>query len=198
MTTIARLKITLDDVKPQILRRVDVPLTIKLDRLHLVLQAAMGWTNSHLWLIRAGGVSWLPHADDDFANDALDPRKTRLIEVLEDLGTKTLHYLYDFGDGWDHTIKIERILNAIPGLDYPLLVKAQGRCPPEDVGGPPGYAAFLEDTAEPNQNPNARNTPRYDPAVDPNIVDFDTIILDLEALATRWRPKPRVKRSRST
>lgn len=198
MSAIARLKITLDDVKPQVLRRVDVPLTIKLDRLHLVLQAAMGWTNSHLWLIRAGGVSWLPHADDDFANDALDPRKTRLIEVLEDLGTKTLHYLYDFGDGWDHTIKIERILNAIPGLDYPVLVDAKGRCPPEDVGGPSGYAEFLECTAEQNHNPNVRNTPRYDPAVDPNIVDFETIILDLEALASRWRPKPRVKRSKPT
>jgi hypothetical protein len=196
MTAIARLKITLDDVKPQVLRRVDVPLTIKLDRLHLVLQAAMGWTNSHLWVIHAGDVSWGPQADDDFANDTLDARKTRLIEVLEDVGTKTLHYLYDFGDGWHHTIKIERILNAIPGLDYPLLVAATGRCPLEDVGGPSGYAAFLKDTAEPNLDPNAQNTTHHDPAVDPNIVDFETIILDLEALATRWRPKPRVKRSR--
>src|SRR3954447_14040405 len=50
--SIARLKITLDDVKPAVLRRQEVPLTIRLDRLHLVLQAAMGWTNSHLYEIR--------------------------------------------------------------------------------------------------------------------------------------------------
>ena len=56
--SIARLKITLDDVKPAVLRRVEVPLTIRLDRLHLVLQAAMGWTNSHLYEIRARDVGW--------------------------------------------------------------------------------------------------------------------------------------------
>ena len=56
-TSIARLKITLDDVKPAVLRRVEVPLSIRLDRLHIVLQAAMGWTNSHLYEIRARGVA---------------------------------------------------------------------------------------------------------------------------------------------
>lgn len=196
MTAIVRLKITLDDVKPQVMRRVDVPLTIKLDRLHLVLQAAMGWTNSHLWVIRAGEVSWGPQTDDDFGNDTLDASKTPLVEVLEDLGTKTLRYIYDFGDGWDHTIKIERILNSIPGLDYPLLIGAKGRCPFEDAGGPSGYAQFLEDVAEPNHYPNAQSAPRYAPEVDPNNLDIETIILDLEELATRWRPKPRVKRSK--
>ena len=45
--TVARLKITLDSVKPGILRRVEVPFDIRLDRLHLTIQAAMGWTNSH-------------------------------------------------------------------------------------------------------------------------------------------------------
>ena len=56
--TIARLKITLDDVKPVVLRRVEVPFDIRLDRLHLTIQAAMGWTNSHLYEILAGGVGW--------------------------------------------------------------------------------------------------------------------------------------------
>jgi hypothetical protein len=55
-TAIARLKITLDDVKPAVQRRIEVPLKIRLDRLHLVFQAAMGWSNSHLYEIRAGGV----------------------------------------------------------------------------------------------------------------------------------------------
>jgi hypothetical protein len=55
---IAYLKITLDEVKPPVLRRIEVPLTIRLDRLHLALQAAMGWTNSHLYEIRARDVSW--------------------------------------------------------------------------------------------------------------------------------------------
>jgi hypothetical protein len=58
--TIAQLKITLDDVKPAVLRRVEVPFDIRLDRLHLTIQAAMGWTNSHLYELRAGDIGWRP------------------------------------------------------------------------------------------------------------------------------------------
>src|SRR4051794_31978166 len=73
-------------------------LTIRLDRLHLALQAAMGWTNSHLYEIRARDVGrGMP--DPDWGEGPLDARKTRLLDVLEDTGAKTLKYLYDFGDG---------------------------------------------------------------------------------------------------
>src|SRR5580704_18669700 len=114
MTAIARLKITLDDVKPQILRRIEVPVTIRLDRLHLAIQAAMGWTNTHLYEICAGDVRWGDPGEELWGGGPLDARKTRLIDVLEDIGTKTLRYIYDFGDGWDHTIKIERTLDPSP------------------------------------------------------------------------------------
>ncbi len=101
MTTagIAHLRIKLDDIEPAVVRRVEVPLTIRLDRLHLVLQAAMGWTNSHLYEIRARDVGWgIP--DPDFGDGPLNASKARLIDVLEDVGTRSLKYLYDFGDGW--------------------------------------------------------------------------------------------------
>ena len=115
--TIARLKITLDDVKPAVLRRVEVPFDIRLDRLHLTIQAAMGWTNSHLYELRAGDVGWgMPDPGIDGAGDFLDARKARLDDVLEDIGTKTLKYLYDFGDGWEHTIKVERLADPEPGV----------------------------------------------------------------------------------
>ena len=145
---IALLKVTLDDVKPAVLRRLQVPLTIRLDRLHAVLQAAMGWTDSHLYEIKARDVGWgVP--DADFGDGPLDARKARLVDVLEDVGVKTVKYLYDFGDGWEHTVKIERITDAVPGLAYPVLIDAIGRCPPEDVGGPRGYAEFLDALADP-------------------------------------------------
>ena len=128
-TSIARLKVTLDDVKPAVQRRLEVPLTIRLNRLHLVLQAALGWTDSHLYEIRAGGVGWgMP--DPDFDDGPLDARKARLIDVLEDIGTKTIKYLYDFGDGWEHTIKVERVTEAVPGTAYPVLLDARGAARP--------------------------------------------------------------------
>jgi hypothetical protein len=132
--TIARLKITLDDVKPVVLRRVEVPFDIRLDRLHLTIQAAMGWTNSHLYEIRGGGVGWsAPDPDAGWGGDFMDARKARLGDILEDIGTKTLKYLYDFGDGWEHTIKIERLIDPEPGMLYPRLIEAKGHCPPEDA-----------------------------------------------------------------
>ena len=113
-TTVARLKITLDDVSPAILRRVEVPFDIRLDRLHLIVQAAMGWTNSHLYEIRAGDVGFsTPDPDADWGNDFLDARKPRLDDVLEDIGTKKLVYLYDFGDGWEHDV-----VTVGPGRDH--------------------------------------------------------------------------------
>jgi hypothetical protein len=57
-TSVACLKVTLDDVEPAVVRRLEVPVDLRLDRFHLVLQAALGWTNSHLWEFRARDVGW--------------------------------------------------------------------------------------------------------------------------------------------
>jgi hypothetical protein len=171
--SIAHLRIKLDDVEPAVLRRIEVPLTIRLDRLHLVLQAAMGWTNSHLYEVRAGDVGW-GSPDPDFGDGPLDARNARLIDVLEDVGTKSFKYLYDFGDGWEHSVRIERITDAIPGITYPRLIEAVGRCPPEDVGGPWGYREFLDAIANPK-----------DHAEKPQWIGghFDLARIDAEALA---------------
>jgi hypothetical protein len=110
--SIARLRVTLDDVEPAVLRRLEVLLDLRLDRLHLVLQAALGWTNSHRG--SSGPGTGLPDPEWDAGSGPLDARKTTLHRVLDDTGTKTLKYLYDFGDGWEHTIKVERIAAADP------------------------------------------------------------------------------------
>lgn len=154
---IARLKITLDDVKPVVLRRVDVSFDIKLDRLHLTIQAAMGWTNSHLYELRAGDVWWsTPYPDADWGvGGFLDARKTRLTDILKDVGIKKLRYLFDFGDGWEHSIKVERLIDPEPDVLYPRLIEVSGRCPPEDCGGPWGLCR----TPRSHQGPHTR-TPR--------------------------------------
>jgi hypothetical protein len=189
--SIARLKITLDEVKPVVLRRVEVPLTIRLDRLHLVLQAAMGWTNSHLYEIRARDVGWgMP--DPDWGGGPLDARKARLVDVLEDTGAKTLKYLYDFGDGWEHTVKIERVKEVAPGLTYPLLIDATGRCPPEDVGGPWGYAEFLQAIADPQHENHAEMSEWAGEPFDPAKIDEHAKAV--AELAKAWSRKPAVKR----
>lgn len=195
--SIARLLVTLDDVKPPVRRRVEVPLAIRLDRLHLVLQAAMGWTNSHLYEIRARDVGWgLP--DPDFGEGPLDAKKARLVDVLEDVGTKTLKYLYDFGDGWEHTVKVERIADAVPGTAYPVLIDATGRCPPEDVGGLWGYAEFLDAIADPAHENHAEMKEWAGETFDPKAVDVEALADDVAALAKAWARKPPARRKQPT
>ena len=170
-----------------------MPLAIRLDRLHLVLQAAIGWTNSHLYEIRARDVGWgLP--DPDFGDGPLDAKKARLIDVLEDAGTKTVKYLYDFGDGWEHTVKVERITDAIPGLAYPVLINATGRCPSEDVGGPWGYDEFLHALADPAHENHAEMKDWIGQDFDPTAVDVEALADDVAALAKAWARKPPAKR----
>jgi Plasmid pRiA4b ORF-3-like protein len=130
-------KVTLENVEPAVMRRLDLPLRIRLDRLRLVLQAAMGWTNSYLYEFTAGDVGW-GRPDPDFGGGPLPAAEATLFDVIEDTGAQTIHYVYDYGDNWDHVVRIERIGEPDPQALYPQLVAAKGRCPPEDVGGPPG------------------------------------------------------------
>jgi hypothetical protein len=185
--TIARLKITLDAVTPAVLRRIEVPFDIRLDRLHLALQAAIGWTNSHLYEIRAGDVGWSTlYPEADWPEDFLDARKARLDKVIEDVGTKTLRYVYDFGDGWEHSINIERLLDPQPGILYPRLIEASGRCPPEDVGGPWGYAEFLDVIRDPTHERHAALKQWVGCDFDPNHVDNEGLAAHVAALAKQW------------
>lgn len=195
--TIARLKITLDDVRPAILRRLEVPFDIRIDRLHLTIQAAMAWTNSHLYELRAGGAGWsTPYPDADWDSDFLDARKARLNDIFEDIGTKTLKYLYDFGDGWEHTIKIERLMMPEPGVLYPRLIEVKGRCPPEDCGGPWGYAELLEVIKNPKHERHAELTEWIGDNFDPDAVDTESLTEGVAALAKKWSPKPARIRTR--
>jgi hypothetical protein len=188
--TIARLKITLDDVSPAILRRVEVPFDIRLDRLHLAVQAAMGWTNSHLYEIRADDVSFsTPDPDADWVGDFLDARKARLDNILEDIGTKKLIYLYDFGDEWEHTIKIDRLADPESGVLYPRLIEVRGRCPPEDCGGPFGYTELLQAIANPKHERHAELTEWIGDDFNPEADDAEALIAEVAALAKSWSRK---------
>ena len=110
-------------------------------------------------------------------------------------GAKTFKYLYDFGDGWEHTVKIERVGDPAPSLAYPRLIDAQGRCPPEDVGGPWGYAEFLEAIMDPGHERHAELTEWYGVTFDPQSIERDAIDSELAKLARRWSRKPAGRRS---
>lgn len=114
MTLIARLRINLNDVDPMPMRHIEVPLKIRLDRLHDVIQAAMGWTDPHLYEFRVGDAGWGLPDPERFCDGPMDAKKMTLEKVLNQTGTRTIQYVYDFGDDWDHSIRIERVNEATP------------------------------------------------------------------------------------
>lgn len=186
---IARLKITLDDVEPKVVRRVEVPLSIRLDRLHAVLQAALGWTDSHLWEFRAGETGWgIP--DPDWDDGPANAAKTTLLGVLGESGAKKLTYLYDFGDGWWHTVRIERIAAPEPGAAYPRLIEATGSRPPQDIGCPPGHDESLQWCKDPGHERHAEFTRWHDADFDLKVVESDVIDQQLAMLVKRWLRRP--------
>jgi hypothetical protein len=203
MPQIARLKITLDNVQPRVLRRVEVPVDIRLDDLHLVIQEAMGWENYHLYEFRAGDTAWgIP--DPDFPGYAPEEdhaaSKSTLADILANGGGKAFKYLYDFGDGWEHGIKVEAVAEAAADADvaYPRLIAAKSACPPEDVGGPWGYGNYLEIMADPKHERHAELVEWRGPGFDPEAVDEAAIHRRLAAIAKRLarrklRPGPRAR-----
>lgn len=193
MSAVARLKIVLKDVEPLVMRRVEVPLSIRLDRLHTVIQTAMGWSDSHLWEFRFAGEVVFGIPDPDYLSDTLDARKETLRGILEDSGGKTFHYVYDFGDYWHHVIKVEKVATALPDFDYPFFLTGTGRCPPEDIGGVPGYAEYLAALADPDY-PDRDDYLRYrSEDFDPDNLDTVAIALAIDDLSRKWAPKSRRK-----
>lgn len=144
---IARLKITLKDSKPPIWRRVDVPDTITLPKLHAVIQTAMGWQDYHLHQFIVGGTYYSVPDPDDLM-DVRDERRVRLNQLLTAPKQK-LVYEYDFGDGWEHVVLLEALLEPEPGVAYARCTAGKRACPPEDCGGIWGYASFLEAIQDP-------------------------------------------------
>ena len=136
-----RVRLDLHGAKPPLWRRLELPGDLTLPRLHDVIQAAMGWTDSHLHRFRTGSDHRSPYFvttfDLDEGEDRAPEDDVRLDQLVADKGDE-LWYEYDFGDGWDHVLRVEEILD-----DPPARARCTGgrqACPPEDCGGIGGYA----------------------------------------------------------
>jgi hypothetical protein len=106
--------------------------------------------------LRKTDLEYLLVTQPNGVGEFLDARKARLSDILEGVGIKKLTYLYDFVDGWEHSIKVERLIDPEPGVLYPRPIEVCGRCPPEDCGGPWGYAELLEAIKDPTHECHAK------------------------------------------
>jgi hypothetical protein len=143
-----QMKVTLLHSRPPIWRRLQVESGVTLDRLHDTLQMVMGWTNSHLHGFRLSQPSQRGTRPRLLPIESADEKATRL-DVLLRRPKDWLVYDYDFGDSWEHEVLLEEMRARPSSTRLPMVLAGRGACPPEDVGGLPGYYHFLEAIKDP-------------------------------------------------
>jgi len=174
---IYQVKITLKDIRPRIWRRIQVNGDVTLYKLHNILQVVMGWGNYHLHEFEIGGRRYGPPDEEsiglDFEDSVVDDKKVKLSEAAPAEKSRLL-YTYDFGDDWRHELLVEKIIPAEKGKQYPVCLKGQRACPPEDCGGPWGYSDLLEAREHPD-DPEAEELLEWAGGFDPEDFDIDKI-----------------------
>lgn len=195
---IFQFKIVLAGSKPAIWRRILVPGDYTLFDLHVAIQDAMGWTDSHLhaFYVGKGKASDRitiefpnPEGEDLYRGETRDERKERIADYFSKM-IKQCTYDYDFGDNWEHTVVFERELPAESGRQYPQCVSGENACPPEDCGGLGGYYDLIDILKNP-KHPEHADMLEWLGIEDPK--EFDPTIFDLREVEFK-NPQKRLKK----
>ncbi len=177
------LRVELIDFEPVIWRVFSVPASITLPQLHLVLQAVMGWTNSHLHSFHCGIYSYQARDPDyrmDELDNALNEHGIRLSNLINHV-KQAFVYEYDFGDCWEHQITLEGM--ELPDLSAPVACLAgKNACPPEDCGGVSGYADFLNILKDPSHEEYEQMRNWSGGSFDPMYFDMTDVNLALQKI----------------
>lgn len=148
------LKVTLDLEAYTAERRIIVPANMDFTRFHNVLQRVFSWSDRHLF-------------DFDVVDEKTGETICRMVQSEEDIEYdesavlmeghtlaeffpehKQMRYTYDFGDNWEHVIRLIRVIEEYDG-ELPYLLEASGQTPPEDIGGAGGFIQFREVMLDP-------------------------------------------------
>jgi len=140
------LKVTLDEIEPPIWRRLEVPASVTLARLHDMFQVALGWTNSHLHVFEIGDQRIAIPYDVEPLIEGQITRSARLVRLGDviDQGVRRFGYEYDFGDSWRHTVEVEEVRAERDSNGWVRCLAGARSCPPEDCGGTDGYVRLLD------------------------------------------------------
>ena len=179
---IYQIQVTLGEIRPPIWRRIQVTSDTTLRKLHRILQEVMGWEDYHLHQFIIDELDYgEPDLEIDYGNPTKSDRTVRLSEVVSRPKTK-FAYEYDFGDGWWHEILIEKILPPQEKVRYPVCLAGKRACPPEDCGGPPGYAEFLEAIRDSNHERHEELLEWIGGSFDPDAFDLNQINTQLRRI----------------
>lgn len=181
-----QIKVTLRGIRPPIWRRLLVPASITLGALHHVLQIAMGWHGGHMhqFVVGRDELYGMRDLDIGLSEEVNDENLARLDQVLHQ-EKQAIAYEYDFGDGWEHEILLEKILPRSAVDAVPACTAGKRACPPEDCGGVPGYYSLLEALRDPDDPDNKEILESLDEGFDPEAFDREAVNTRLAASGRR-------------
>ena len=167
------LRAELRDSKPLIYRTILVPASITLRKLHVTLLWAMGWQGGHLHEFIINHTHY-GELDPDYPEpDLKSEQRVRLDKALA--GARTFDYIYDYGDAWWHHVTILERTRFEGPLDSPWCLDGANACPPEDVGGIPGYEHFVQVMADPSHPEHEHMMQWYGGPFDPAAFDVNEV-----------------------
>ena len=184
-TDVYEIEVTLRETPPPVWRRILVQGDMTLGRLHAVLQIAMGWQGSHLHMFRIGGKTYgdLENEMDDGESITGGDENEITVAMAFKAGKSRMVYEYDFGDCWEHDLKVVKVHPPEAAPDSgPACVAGARACPPEDVGGTPGYGHFLEVMADPEHEEYEDLSGWIGGSFDPEKFDLNAVNRDLKRL----------------
>ncbi len=161
-----------------------------LSDLHQVVQAAMGWEDSHLWEFSLGQQRFgepFPDAGWGGGPQTLPAGRVRVRDLLRPRKTH-LQYTYDFGDNWDHKLTFTKTRPGEPGVAYPRYVGGERAAPPEDCGGVWGFYDALDALADP-KHPDHAQTAEWWGDFTPDALDHEERRGLFSGMAARWAAK---------
>lgn len=179
-TRVCQLRVTLRDVEPLIWRVIQVTGNTTIYKLHLIVQAVMGWDNYHLFMFTIDGIEYGEPSPDDF-RPVKSARRAKLFQVIRQARQRFL-YEYDFGDGWGHDIKVEKVLDPTADTRYPICLAGQRACPPEDCGGPWGYEELLSVIRNPKHEEHESTMEWLGGEFDPEEFDLEGVNQALKSI----------------
>ncbi len=174
---IYEIRIELKGIEPKIWRMVQVNSDISLNELHHILQIAMGWTNSHLYSFIIDEIEY-SLKDYDYDDHKYGNAKAYRLKEFKD---ESIEYLYDFGDYWEHSVKVLKEVKD-ERLLHPICIEGEGTCPPEDVGGTHGFEEFKEIMKDKDHPERESYIEWYGSVFDPDKVNLEEINKNLANL----------------
>jgi hypothetical protein len=178
-----QIKVTLKGIRPPVWRRIQIRADSTFWDLHVAIQDVMGWLDYHLHVFRVRPKRTsrqeieigIPDPDGFFETQTLPGWEIPLLKVFRHEGV-VISYEYDFGDGWEHTVLLEKSLAPEEGVTYPRCLAGKRACPPEDCGGSWGYENLLRILADPSDPEHEEMREWVEEDFDPGVFSPEKVV----------------------